>query len=391
MLRLIGKISFLISFIGLVVATVIAYPYVKWPDVEEEELEAFATECKDIVMELDGRSKDDLRDLKIITDDMQAMLDIYEILGKDQWPPFDYKKDEKWDEHYALITKHDEALEKLTEDGFVFQHDVFDLYNSDGDDLPELRPVRKLLIWQMAAASFEINQGQKDKALARLEAMMTIARGLMGSTSMLPLMFGLTGASKADKAIVLMVPHLDSTDLKKLGEWREAYPDPVDVFIQAFQYEVHYATSIFDLGAQRLVGSIVKGVDYQVAYAILEWLRWPQREKAVYLSAAKKQIDYFKAWDESGQKGDPVYIDLDVDMPDSFIVPIIWMYVDNLFANVIRYEKRTQAMNTVLGWFASSEDIQAVERREVEYDNYNLIVVENGKVWMEKKEKSGIF
>jgi hypothetical protein len=385
MLRLIGKISLLLSIIGTIATAVYVYPYLKWPDANKEELEAFAKECKDISMELDGRSKDDLDKLKIITDDLREVLDQYEIFDEDRWPPFDYGKDDNWDEHYALITKHDEALANITEDGFVFQQDALDLSKPGGGDIPELRPLKKLLIWQMAAACFEMNHEQKEKALTRIEMMMTISRELMDSPSMFPMLFGIVNASTINNAVLQMTPQLDSRQLKKLNEWCGTYPDPVDVFIRAFQYEVHDAASMFDLGVPRLIGAGGKDGGNKVGYAILKWIRWPQREKAVYLSVAKMQINYFKAWDESGRKGDPVFIDPDVDLQNSIMARIAWTDTGKYFAKVRQHQKRTKAMKTVLDWYASSEDIQAMERREVEYDDEYLIVVESGKVRMEKK------
>jgi len=383
MLRLLGKISLLLSIISAIALAVYVYPYLKWPEVDKEVLQRFEKECDDIAMELDGRSKDDLRNLKIITDDLREVLDQYEILGEEQWAPFGYRKDEKWDGHYALIAKHDEALVKITEDGFVFQQDAFDATKPGGGDIPELRPAKKLLTWQIAAACFEIDQGQKDATLVRFKAMMAIVRGLMDSPSFFPMLFGIKSASTIDKAILWMTPQLDIAQLKKLNEWYGTYPDPVEAFIGAFQYEAYYTTSLFNLGPPRLIGADGKDKGNKINYAILKWIRWTQRESAVYLNAAKQQIDHIRAWDKSDQKGDPVYINPKVDLQNSIMARIAWSDTGKYFAKVKQYQKRTKAMNAVLDFLSSSEDFQAMERREMEYDDRHLIVLENGKVWME--------
>ncbi len=52
MFRLIGKISLLLSIIGIVVWVVYVYPYLKWPDLDKKKLEEFDKQCRDMAAEM---------------------------------------------------------------------------------------------------------------------------------------------------------------------------------------------------------------------------------------------------------------------------------------------------------------------------------------------------
>ena len=388
MLKRISQIALIACIIMVVYYTFKYYPYCKWPDVDEEELEAFAKDCYEVTKELNDRPKDDVLRLQTITDDLTEVISQKDMFDSDQWPPFDYRKDDKWDEHYASIVKHDEALKKITEDGFVFQKDAYDFDVEDTFESPILIPLRKLFSWQMAAIRYEMENGQKDKAIFRLEAMMTIVHGLLGTPSILPLATGNYVIRKTDKTILSIIPHLDSADLTRIEKQRESYPDPMDVFVKAIQDDVHFSATTIVRGLPNFVRNSAESDDYDKVDKLiifLNWIRWFERQRAVYLIAKKKQINYIRTWDESGRNGDPVFLDPKTEFKYSIGPSIAWMKIDRIFNSTNLHEQRVKAMKTVLGWFASSEDFQALERREMEYDDKHLIVVENGKVWMEKK------
>ncbi len=245
------------------------------------------------------------------------------------------------------------------------------------------------MTWELAAAGFEINQGKNVKALNRIETATTISRDLIGSPALFPLLFGIICAAKVDRAVLRAAPQVSAGELAKLTEWRRSYPDPVDTFIGSMQHECYDTTSMLKIGPPRIIGADGKDQGSKIGYAFLKWIRWPKRESAVFAAATMRQIENIKAWDASGRKGDPVFIDPDVDLQNSILARIAWADTGKYFAKIKQHLKRTDAMMKTLEILASAQDTQAAQRREIEYDDENLIVVENGKARMEKKEKGG--